>query len=207
MARANRHFVSGYAWHLTHRCHKREFLLKFTKDRQRWMYWLFEAKKRFRLCILNFTVTSNHVHLLVYDTGNGNDTIPKSIQLIAGKTGQEFNARKARKGAYWQDRYHATAVATDDHLIRCMVYIDLNMVRAGVVKHPKEWPFGGYRYILSPRKRYQLTDNKTLMQLMNIGEMDRFCETYRNWVDAAIIKGDIRRQPQWTESIAVGDKI
>jgi putative transposase len=207
MARANRHFISGYAWHLTHRCHKREFLLKFTKDKQRWMHWLFEAKKRFGLCILNFTVTSNHVHLLVYDIGNGQEMIPKSIQLIAGKTGQEFNARKRRKGAYWQDRYHATAVATDSHLIRCMVYIDLNMVRAGVVKHPKDWPFGGYRYILAPPKRYRLTDNKKLMELINIGEIDRFRETYRNWVDSAIMQGDIKRQPQWTESIAVGDKV
>jgi putative transposase len=124
MARANRHFISEYAWHLTHRCHKREFLLKFAKDKQRWMYWLFEAKKRFGLCVLNFTVTSNHVHLLIYDTGNGNETIPKSIQLVAGKTGQEFNSRKGRNGAFWQDRYHATAVATDDHLIRCMVISD-----------------------------------------------------------------------------------
>ena len=96
------------------------------------MYWLFEAKKRFGFCVLNYTVTSNHVHLLIYDTGNGDETIPKSIQLIAGKTGQEFNSRKGRNGAFWQDRYHATAVATDDHLIRCMIYIDLNMVRAGV---------------------------------------------------------------------------
>ena len=45
------------------------------------------------------------------------------------------------------------------------------------------------------------------MELMNIREIDRFCETYRNWVDAAIRQGDIKRQPQWTESIAVGDKI
>jgi len=207
MARANRHFISGYAWHLTHRCHKREFLLKFTKDKQRWMQWLFEAKNRFGLCILNFTVTSNHVHLLVYDTGNGNDTIPKSIQLIAGKTGQEFNARKARKGAYWQDRYHATAVATDDHLIQCMVYIDLNMMRAGVVKHPRDWPFGGYRHILTPPKRYRLTDNEKLMGLLNIRDVERFRETYRNWVDAAMIKGNMARQPQWTESIAIGDKV
>ncbi len=128
MAQAHRHFISGYAWHLTHRCHKREFLLKFAKDKQGWMYWLFEAKKHFGLCILNFTVTSNHIHPLIYDTGNGNETIPKSIQLIAGKTGQEFNSRKGRKGAYWRDWYHATAVSTDDHLIRCMVYIDSNMV-------------------------------------------------------------------------------
>jgi putative transposase len=130
-----------------------------------------------------------------------------SWHTIAGKTGQEFNIRKRRKGAYWQDRYHATAVATDDHLIRCMVYIDLNMVRAGVVKHPKDWPFSGYRYILAPPRRYRLTDNKKLMELMNIRKIDRFRETYRNWVDSAIMQGDIKRQPQWTESIAVGDKV
>ena len=206
MARANRHFISGYAWHLTHRCHKREFLLKFAKDKQRWLYWLFEAKKRFGLCVLNFAVTSNHIHLLIYDTGNGNEAIPKSIQLIAGKTGQEFNSRKSRKGAFWQDRYHATAVATDDHLIRCMVYIDLNMVRAGVVKHPEDWPFGGYRQIVAPPKRYRLIDNKELMGLMNVKEVDRFCETYRNWVDSAIRRGDVERQARWTESIAVGDE-
>jgi hypothetical protein len=108
--------------------------------------------------------------------------------LIAGKTGQEFNKRKGRKGAYWQDRYHATAVATDDHLIQCMVYIDLNMVRAGVVKHPKDWSFGGYRYIVTPPQRYRLTDNEKLMELLDINEMNRFCETYRNWVDATIVR-------------------
>jgi len=41
-----------------------------------------------------------------------------------------------RKGAFWEDRYHATAVEKERHLIRCMIYIDLNMVRAGVVDHP-----------------------------------------------------------------------
>lgn len=35
-------------------------------------------------------VTSNHVHLLVIDDGD-RDVIPKSIQLIAGRTGQEYN--------------------------------------------------------------------------------------------------------------------
>jgi REP-associated tyrosine transposase len=60
------------------------------------------------------------------------------MQLIAGRMAQEYNLRKERKGAYWEDRYHATAVETDQHLVRCMVYMDLNMVRAGVVKHPSE---------------------------------------------------------------------
>ncbi len=77
---------------------------------------------------------------MVSDNGE-RDTIPKSIQLIAGRTGQEYNQRKSRKGAFWEDRYHATAVAFDEHLFKSMVYIDMNMVRAGVVKHPAEWPF------------------------------------------------------------------
>ncbi len=40
MPRANRHFLPNYIWHITHRCHKQEFLLKFARDRRRWMYWL-----------------------------------------------------------------------------------------------------------------------------------------------------------------------
>jgi len=74
---------------------------------------LFEARKRYGLCVLNYMVTSNHIHLLVKDTGN--NVIPKSMQLIAGRTAQTYNQRKNRKGAFWEDRYHATAVQTDEH--------------------------------------------------------------------------------------------
>ena len=138
MPRARRYHIPGCIWHFTHRCHKKEFLLKFTKDRRRWMYWLFEAKKRFGITILGYMITSNHLHLLVIDDGP-NDVISKSMQLIAGRTGQEYNQRKSRKGAFWEDRYHATAIEGDDHLFRCMVYIDMNMVRTGTVSHPLEW--------------------------------------------------------------------
>jgi REP-associated tyrosine transposase len=81
-------------------------------------------------------VTSNHVHLLVYDREGGNG-IPSSMQLVAGCSGQIYNQRKQRNGAYWEDRYHATAVETGEHLKLCLVTIDLNMVRAGVVVHPR----------------------------------------------------------------------
>jgi putative transposase len=86
MPRAHRCFLPDHVWHLTHPCHKQEFLLKFARDRRRWLYWLFEAKKRFGLCVLNYMVTSNHIHLLVRDRGTGE--IARSMQLIAGRTGQ-----------------------------------------------------------------------------------------------------------------------
>ena len=80
-------------WHITHRCHKREFLLKFSKDCQRWIQWLFEAKRQYGLPILNYVVTSNHIHLLGVDDKD-RMTIPKAIQLIAGRIAQEYNQRK-----------------------------------------------------------------------------------------------------------------
>jgi putative transposase len=70
MPRANRYFLPGYVWHITHRCHQRKFLLKFARNRCRYLHWVFEAKKRFGLCVIDYMVTSNHIHLLVKDTGS-----------------------------------------------------------------------------------------------------------------------------------------
>ena len=128
MARAHRYYIPGHIWHpsslfklrrtgITHRCHKKEFLLKFAKDRRCWMHWLFEAKKRYGLSVLNFMITSNHIHLIVVDD-DSKDVISKSMQLVASRTAQEYNWRKKRKGAYWEDRYHVTALEQDDHLFR-----------------------------------------------------------------------------------------
>jgi REP element-mobilizing transposase RayT len=69
---------------------------------RRYLYWLFEAKKRYGLCVLDYMVTSNHVHLLVKDTGG--EAIAQSMQLIAGRTAQEYNQRKRKQGASWEDR-------------------------------------------------------------------------------------------------------
>ena len=205
MPRANRHYLPGYVWHITHRCHKKEFLLKFAGDRRRWLQWLFHAKKRFGLKVLNFMVTSNHIHLLVADNGD-RDTIPNSIQLIAGRTGQEFNQRKTRKGAFWEDRYHATAVETDKHLLKCLVYIDLNMVRAGVVNHPSEWPFCGYNEIQKPRNRYALVDYEELKGLLGFDNMEDLINAHRVWIEASLKEMKHGRESKWTETIAVGSR-
>ncbi|MBU1209066.1 MAG: transposase [Proteobacteria bacterium] len=204
MPRANRYYLPGHVWHITHRCHKREFLLKFARDRRRWLEWLFEAKKRFGVSILNYSVTSSHIHLLIRDD-KGEEVIPQTMQLIAGRTGQEYNQRKNRKGSFWEDRYQATAVEVESHLSQCMVYIDLNMVRAGVVAHPSEWPFCGYVEIQNPRQRYSLVDYEGLMDLFGIRSMEEIKGVYSGWVNEALEKQRYReRQPQWTESIAVG---
>ncbi len=205
MARANRHYIPNQVWHITHRCHKREFLLKFDKDRKRWLQWLYEARKRYDLEILNYSVTSNHIHLLVVG-GEDRDVIPNSIKLIAGRTGQEFNRRKKRKGAFWEDRYHATAVESGEHLSKCLVYIDLNMVRAGVVEHPSEWSFCGYNEIQKPRKKNILINYRKLTKLLGFESYDEVMNYQKRWVEEYLYNGNNKRDDRWTKSIAVGNE-
>lgn len=204
MARANRHFIPGYIWHLTHRCHKREFLFKFSRDRTRWLQLLFEARKRYGLSILNYVVTSNHVHLMAKDNGNQH-AIPKTIQYVAGRTAQEYNQRKNRKGAFWQDRYHATAIESGKHLWQCLVYVDMNMVRAGVVDHPAKWRWSGYNEIQSPRSRYRIIDHGLLQRFLNVQSHEQFAASHKNWVDSKLTFKQTR-QEQFSKSVAVGSK-
>lgn len=206
MPRAKRHYIPGLTWHITHRCHKKEFLLKFSRDRKRWLFWLFQAKKRYGLCILNYSLTSNHIHLLTYDKKKSN-VIANSVHLAACRTAQEYNDRKGRSGAFWEDRYNATAVESDSHLIRCMRYIDLNMVRAGVVNHPKEWPHCGYNEIMSHRQRYKFIDTDLLIYFLNLNSQKKLKTFYEDWVSEAIEANNLKRESMWTESLAVGSKI
>jgi REP-associated tyrosine transposase len=203
MPRAHRHYLPGQIWHLTHRCHERQFLLQFPRDRQAWRGWLYEARKRLGLCVLDYMATSNHVHLLV-DDREGGGVIPASMQLVAGRVGQQYNQRKKRRGAFWEDRYHATAVESGKHFRQCLVYIDLNMVRAGVVAHPEEWPECGYVEIQHPKARYGIIDYERLMELMGVSRLDQLQQACREQIEEAIQRKQLERENQWSESLAVG---
>lgn len=198
-------FIPGIVWHITHRCHNREFLLKFNKDKKRWLYWLFQAKKKYGLAIINYAVTSNHIHLLVFADGK-QWTIPRSIQLVASRTAIEFNQRKNRSGSFWDDNYHATAIENEQHLHRCMVYIDLNMVRAGVVRHPSEWPFCGYNELMNKPQRYRLINTEIILELVGTDKLITFKKFYSECVEHTLFSGPLNRESRWTESIAVGSE-
>jgi len=205
MPRANRYYIPGHVWHLTHRCHKKEYLFKFSKDRHQWMKYLYKVKNKFGLIILNYMVTSNHVHLLVYDQ-DGYDIIPKSIQFLAGRIAQDYNKRKSRVGAFWQDRYHATAIETGEHLAKCIVYIDLNMVRTKMIKHPSQWLWCGYNEIQKPRRKNVLIDYQKLCELTGFDSYDMFQSAHSRWVEYTLGNDQNKRESHWTESIATGSQ-
>ena len=78
-----------------------------TRDRRRYLHWVFDAKKRFGLSVLNYIITSNHVHLLIKDTGP--NVIADSMQLIAGRTAQEYNQRKTAKAVPWSTLFDVSS--------------------------------------------------------------------------------------------------
>jgi putative transposase len=203
MPRASRHYVPGYIWHLTHRCHRQQFLLKFLKDRRIWVEWLYAACKRFGLSVLNYNVTCNHIHLVVRDRGGGE--IARSMQLIAGRTGQQFNDRKRRRGAFWEDRYHATAIESGEHLARCLVYVDLNMVRAGVVSHPVQWETCGYHEIQQPPRRFAIIDRPALAAALEVSVSD-LAAVHAERVAATLALGGDTHRPEWSSGVAVGSR-
>jgi len=121
MPRANRYILPGVAYHLTHRCHDRSFLLKHGVDRSLYRKMLRERLAQHPVSLLGYCITSNHTHLLAVAHDSEAD-ISCFMQSLEGDFAQAYNLRKkTRSGAFWGDRYHAVMVDTGDYLWRCMI--------------------------------------------------------------------------------------
>jgi putative transposase len=204
MPRANRYIISGQVYHLTHRCHNRQFLLKFARDRDAYRMKLRQAVAQFELSLLDHCLTSNHVHLLA--CAEDPEQISGFMQMAAGECAQSYNRRKQRRGAYWEDRFHSTMIEPGGHLERCMVYIALNMVRCGVVSHPREWPWCRYQELMGLRQRFRILDFERVLALLGGVSAAEFRQHYEALIKERIAKDERKREAQWTEAIAVGSE-
>jgi putative transposase len=204
MPRANRYFTTGRNYHVTHRCHDRSFLLERVSDRDAYRKLLLEKLPEYPVQLFGYCITSNHVHLLLQtESAEG---VSALMQRVQGEFAQAYNRKKKRSGAFWGDRYHATLVDGDQYLMRCLRYIDLNMVRAGVVKHPRDWPWCGYDELAGIRKRYRLINRDGLLKsFWTPRSFPEFSKAYQAGIDELLAKNVAQdREPAWTESLAVG---
>jgi len=102
--------------------------------------------------------------------------------------------------------HHVTAIEQNSHLSRCLVYIDLNMVRAGVVDHPRLWPFCGYHEIQDPPRRYRVIDLDSLIGLLGFTDLQKLQSAHKKWIEASLQIAEPGRESHWTDSIASGSK-
>jgi hypothetical protein len=90
--------------------------------------------------------------------------------------------------------------------MRCLVYIDLNMVRAGVVKYPCNWAESGYGEIQNPRKRYAVIDTSALLTLTNCRDLLHLQTEHAHQVKPELASDRNRRDAAFSESLAVGNR-
>ena len=151
---------------------------------------------------MSYCLTSNHVHLLLRACDP--EELASFMQLVAGGMAQAYNLRKRRQGAFWSDRYHATMIEDGEHLWRCLRYIDLNMVRAGVVEHPSEWEWTGWGELMGERRRNKLLNMAAVLAALDVSELDVFRLRHREQVENALRVHELDREPRWSESVAIG---
>jgi hypothetical protein len=131
--------------------------------------------------------------------------LPRACSSSPGALRRNITNARIDTGPFWEDRYHATAVEADEHLHRCIVYIDLNMVRAGAVNHPFKWAHSGYREIQKSPKRYAIIDLRELTSLCGFADSRDLQVAHHQWVEQGLENGLGSRDDRWSESIAVGN--
>ena len=103
-----------------------------------------DASAKYGCDIHALVLMTNHVHLLV--TPRKLHALSLLMQSIGRRYVQYVNHTYKRSGTLWEGRYKASLVATDDYLLFCQRYIELNPVRAGMVQHPADYPWSSYRH-------------------------------------------------------------
>jgi len=142
MSRPPRYTYAHAVHHVTMRCNNREFLFAAPWF-QLFLGVLREARAKFPLDLYNYCLMTNHVHLL-FEVGHG-DTLSKAMRWLSTEFARRFNKRAGRKGHLWEGRFRSTIVEENSYFFRCMAYVDLNPVRAGIALVPMEYPWGGHR--------------------------------------------------------------
>jgi putative transposase len=115
--------------------------------------------------------------------------------------------RKKREGAYWTDHFHPTLIQNGPHFCRCLLYIGLNMVRTGAIKHPSDWRCCGYHEHIGNGQRYKIIDIERLLKVLEMSQPpDYLFKWYNKTIESSLKSGIMQRQAIWTECAAVGNK-
>jgi putative transposase len=89
-----------------------------------------------------YVLMTNHVHMLV--TPRAEDSVSYLMKNLGQRYVQYVNRKHSRSGPLWDGRFKSCIVDSERYLLTCLRYIELNPVRAGMVRHPREYPWSSY---------------------------------------------------------------
>lgn len=143
MARLPRFVIPGQPQHVIQRGNNREVIFVSDDDYRFYLESLQDACLRHQCDVHAYVLMTNHVHLLI--TPHTENGIGKVMQSVGRRYVQYFNYTYERTGTLWEGRYKATLIDSEQYLLTCNRYIELNPVRAQMVGHPSEYPWSSYR--------------------------------------------------------------
>jgi putative transposase len=142
MARLGRYFLPDQPLHIIQRGNNREQVFYCEDDYLRYREWLVVAAADHGCAIHAYVLMTNHVHLLA--TPARVDSVPRMMQSLGRRYVRHINIAYRRTGTLWEGRYRAAPIDSDAYFLSCCRYIELNPVRARMVRHPREYPWSSY---------------------------------------------------------------
>jgi putative transposase len=165
MARLPRLTVPGYPHHIIQRGNNRQPIFVRGGDYELLLELLEENAKKFQVAIHAYVLMSNHFHLLA--TPETTEGIPQMMQAVGRRYVRNFNLRHGRTGTLWEGRYKSTLIQAERYLLACMVYIDLNPVRAGIAAEPGDYPWTSHNHYMGRRADRLVTPHPLYWELGN----------------------------------------
>ena len=175
MPRLPRFNVTDFPQHVIQRGNNRRPCFRSEADFRVYLNFLRIAAKNHHCLIHAFVLMTNHAHLLV--TQSRLHGLGKMMQSLGRRYVRYFNDTYERTGTLWEGRYKAGLVSTDNHLLACYQYIELNPVRAGMVNLPREYRWSSHRSNSEGSANSLLAGHETYLSLGNNTETR--CRRYR----------------------------
>jgi len=136
MARIARIVVPGLPHHITQRGNRRQQTFFKDEDYERYLELLEEWCAMAGVDLWAYCLMPNHVHLIAVPETEA------ALRLGIGETHRRYtryvNFSKGWKGYLWQGRF-ASFPMDDRYLLAAARYVELNPVRAGLVRKPEDY--------------------------------------------------------------------
>lgn len=142
MPRRRRLQVTGLPVHIIQRGNNRQACFFAEADYQFFLHHLAELAKRCKCEVHAYVLMTNHVHLLLTPYFARGPSL--LMKLLGQRYVQYVNKTYRRSGGLWEGRFRSSFVQTGRYVLACYRYIEMNPVRANMVRHPIEYPWSSH---------------------------------------------------------------
>ncbi|MEJ2167725.1 MAG: hypothetical protein P8X90_19535 [Desulfobacterales bacterium] len=114
-----------------------------------------------------------------------------------------YNRRNNRRGYFWGDRFKSVIVENGETLINCLAYIDLNPLRAGMVKQPEDYRWNSLGYHVQTGNKDNFLSTDFGLKEFSVKSKKERIQRYRRYVyEAGALK-----QPEKGNAKIIDDKV